>query len=225
MKNLIFIVLITIILFISCGNPEGSYELRGKVLDKNTKVPVPHRQIIVQGLIKSADTLIKVNNGQFITDSTGCFTYDLHKTRNSFLYSFYLVGDSAYAFSSELLGITELDRYGKFLVFYLNKLTDLIITIERKSKTPAQDTLFCSWTSDGIDGKILYPYKIINYAKAPEQGYIWIGGNIKSAIETKTLADKTTIVWWKLYRNGTRKEFTDTIFCQSDITNYVNFKY
>lgn len=225
MKSVIFIFFVAIISFVSCGNPEGNYELRGKVLDADTKTPVPHREVIVHGLIRSGDTLIRVNNGQFITDSSGCFSYKLKKIRNASLYNLYLVGDSDYAFSTELLGMTEIKKYGKFLVFYLNKLSDLVITIERSSKTPALDTLFCSWTSDRIDGKILYPYRIINFATPPELGYIWIGGKINSAIETKTFADKTTIVWWKLYRNGERKEFTDTIFCRRGITNFVNFKY
>jgi hypothetical protein len=225
MKNLVFIISFSYILLAGCGNPEGNYELRGRVLDEKTDAPVPHREVIVQGLVRSADTIIKVYNGQFITDGSGCFTYNLNKIRNTSLYNFYFVGDSSYAFSSQLLGMTELNRYGKFLVFRLSKLSDLVITIERQTKSPLFDTLFFSWTSDGIDGKILYPYKIINYGKAPELGYIWIGGNIKSAIKTKAFAGKITRVWWKLYRNGERKEFTDTIICERGITNYVNFKY
>jgi hypothetical protein len=208
-----------------CSDPEGIIELRGKVLDIDTKVALPGREIIVHAYIKEGDQYSRINAGQFLTDSSGCFTYSLKKVRNSFIYNFCLSGDSAYAFTTKKLGMTELNRDGQFLTFYLNRLTDLTISLERQTKTPGQDTLFLSWESNGINGKILYPYTLENYGIAPYRGYIWIGGNIKSAIKTKTFADKNTIVYWKLYRNGTRKEIIDTIFCIRDLTNYVNFKY
>jgi hypothetical protein len=176
-------------------------------------------------LIKGDNELIPVSSGQFLTDSSGCFVYKLKKVRNSYLYNFYFVGDSSYAFSTKLLGMTELKRDGEFLTFNLNKLTDFTITIDRKSKTPVPDTLFVWWESNGIDGKILYPYKIENSGIAPHTGFEWIGGNIESAIKTKAYADKKTVVYWKLYRNGKRKEITDTIFCIRDLANYVNIDY
>lgn len=176
-------------------------------------------------LLKSDDEYSRVNAGQFESDSAGRFSYTLIRVKGSYLYNFYLVGDSAYSFSDNRLGMTELKKYGEFLTFSLRKLTDLIITLERKSRTPASDTMFVTWESDGTDGKTLYPYKIVNYGVAPESGYIWIGGNIKSVINTKVFADKNAIVSFKLYRNGKRNEIIDTIFCRRDVTNYANFKY
>ncbi len=225
MKIIIFIEIICIILLQGCADPEGILELKGKVLDENTKAATPRREIIIKALIKSNDELITVNAGQFLTDSLGCFSYTLKKVRNSFLYDFCLVGDSAYAFSTIRLGMTELKKYGMFLTFYLDKLTDFTLTIDRKSKTTFPDTLYLSWESNGIDGKTLYPYKIENYGIVQDRAFIWIGGNVKSAVKTKAYADKKAIVCWKLYRNGKRKEITDTIFCKRDVTNYVNFKY
>ena len=225
MKKFNFLTFITIILFMGCTDNEGILELKGKVLDENTKAPIPRREIFVQALIESNDKLIPVNAGQFITDSTGCFEYTLKKVKDSGLYNFCLAGDSAYAFSSNKLGMAELKKYGKFLTFYLNKLTDLTMTINKKSKTPKVDILYVSWVSNGINGKILYPYKIENYGIPPEIGPAWIGGNVSSVIKTKTYADKKTIISWKLYRNQGRKEITDTIFCKRDVTNYVNFEY
>jgi hypothetical protein len=225
MKSFGFMSFITIILLMGCADPEGILELRGKVIDEKTKLIIPKRKIIVHALIKSDNKLIPVTSGQFLTDSSGYFAYNLKKVRNSSFYNFCLVGDSAYAYSTIKLGMTELNRDGKFLTFYLSKLTDLTITIDRKSKTPDPDTLYLSWESDGIDGKILYPYKIENSGIEPVFGFIWIGGNIKSSVKTKAYADKKTLVCWKLYRNGLRKEFTDTIFCLRNVTNYANFIY
>jgi hypothetical protein len=225
MKNICFISFFIITLFTGCSDPEGIIELRGRVLDKDTKVAIPRRSIIVHALIKEKDTFTRLNAGQFLTDSSGRFTFLLKKVSNCSFYNFCISGDSLYSFSTNKLGLTDLDRDGKFLTFYLNRLTDLTINIERKCKSHHPDTLFLSWESNGINGKILYPYTLENYGIAPYRGYIWIGGDIRSAIKTKTYADKKTIVYWKLYRNGTRKEIIDTILCLRDLTNYVNFKY
>jgi hypothetical protein len=225
MKTLNFISFFVIILFTGCSDPEGIMELKGKVLDRDTKTAIPRREIIVHAFVKDENGFTRVYAGQFNTDSSGRFTYSLMKVRNSWLYSFSVSGDSTYAFSTHKFGMTDLKRDGKFLTFYLNRLTDLTITIERQCKLPGLDTLFLSWESNGINGKILYPYTLENYGVEPYRGYIWIGGDIRSAIKTKTFADKKTIIYWKLYRNGTRKEVIDTIFCIRDLTNYVNFKY
>jgi hypothetical protein len=212
-------------LFIGCSDREGILELKGKVLDKDTNVIIPRREIIVQALTKNDDELTTVNVGQFSTDSSGSFSFTFRKVRNCYLYNFSLVGDSAYAYSTIKLGMTELDRYGKFLTFYLDKLTDLTITLDRKSKTPGTDTLYLSWESNGIDGKILYPFRIENYGNPPDPGFNWIGGKVKSVIKTKAYAGKKAIVSWRLYRNGKRKEITDTIFCKRNVNNYAILKY
>lgn len=225
MKAFSFTAFISILLLTGCSDPEGTIEIRGKVVDESTKAVLPQREVIIKALIKSDDNVLTANAGQFESDSSGRFSYTLKRVKGSYLYNFYLVGDSAYAFSNNLLGITELKKYGKFLTFSLKRLTDFTITLERKSRTPASDTMFVTWESDKTDGRTLYPYKIVNYGVAPEQGYIWIGGNIKSAIKTKVFADKNAIVTFKLYRSGKRNEIIDTIFCRRDVSNYANFKY
>jgi hypothetical protein len=225
MKYFILIILFALLLLTGCGDPEGFLKIRGKVLDEKTRVPIPHKAIIVQALIQTENKLNPFYAGQFHTDSAGCFTYSFRKVKNAWLYDFCFVGDSDYAYSTNRLGMTELKRYGEFMTFTLHRLTDFTIRIERKSKAPARDTLFVSWESDRIDGKTLYPYKIENYGDPQDRLFIWIGGNVKSIIHTKAFAEKKTIVSWRLFRNGKRKEFTDTIFCKRDGANYVNFKY
>jgi hypothetical protein len=225
MKYFIFIIFIAAFFGGGCGDPEGILDIKGKVLDEKTKGTIPRRAIIVQALVQNDNKLNPVQAGQFLTDSSGCFAYSLRKVRNAWLYDFCFVGDSDYAYSTSRLGLTELKTYGKFLTFSISRLTDFTIRIERKSKTPVRDTLFLAWESNGTDGKILYPYKIENYGDTQERLFIWIGGNVRSTIHTKAFAEKKTIVSWKLFRNGRRKEFTDTIFCKRDGTNYVNFTY
>jgi hypothetical protein len=225
MRYIGFIIFISGILLSGCINTEGILELKGMILDENTKAAIPDRKIIVQALVYNGVNYKPVYAGEFSTDSTGCFAYSLKKVKNVSLYDFYFVGDSAYAFSNNKLGLMELDRYGKFLSFYLNKLADFTIKIDRRSKTPLRDTLYVSWESNGIDGEILYSYKIENYGITSDLALQWIGGNIKSVIKTKVYADKKTIVSWTLFRNGRPREIIDTIFCKREGNNSLYFKY
>jgi hypothetical protein len=225
MKYVGFFVFVICIPVFGCLNTEGTIEIKGKVLDENTRILIPRRTIIVEGLVGSYNKLIPVHAGQFSTDLSGCFTYTLRKVKDAYFYNFCLVGDSAYAFSINKLDLIEISKDGMFLSFYLRKLTDFAITIERKSKTPVRDTLYVSWVSDEADGKTLYQDQIENYGVPPDIRYRWIGGNVKSVIRTKTYADKKTIVCFELFRNGKKKEISETIFCIRDIPNYVNFKY
>jgi hypothetical protein len=224
-KYIHYIVFFFSITLSGCLNTEGILELKGKILDKNTQETIPNRKIIVHALVEREDGFIPIYTGEFFTDSLGYFTYTLRKVKTVYLYDFGIVGDSAYAFSNNKLGLTELNRDGKFLLFYLRKLADLSIKIERKSKTTFRDTLFVSWESDGINGEILYPYKIVNYGIIPSMALQWIGGDIKSVIKTKVFADKKTIVRWELFRNGRPREIIDTVFCKRNVANSLYFKY
>ena len=225
MKHISFIAFVFMILLSECTDTEGILEIKGKILDEKTKVTIPNRKIIVQALEKDDIKFRSTYAGEFSTDSSGSFAYSLKKVKNVYLYDFCIVGDSAYAFSNNELGLTELNRYGEFLSFYLSKLTDLTIKLDRKNKMPFRDTIYVSWESNGIAGDILYPYKIENYRITSNIGLRWIGGDIKSAIKTKVYADKNTIVRWTLFRNGKVKEITDTIFCKRDGANSVCIKY
>jgi hypothetical protein len=226
MRNPGFIIFLTGMLLtgFSCG--EENMEIAGKVLDKHTKEAIPHRKIIVQAMVKSGNKDIPVYNGEFSTDSSGCFTYAMKKIENVYLYNFCVIGDSAYAYSNTELGLTELKRYGKFLCFNLNKLTDLTITIDRKSRIHVDEVLYVSWESDGKDGRYLYPYKIVNLGSTSSSSDLkWVGGNINSEIKTRVFANKETIVQWEIFRDGKMKVFNDTIFCMRDASNHVLFKY
>jgi hypothetical protein len=215
-----------------CVNTEGTLEIKGKVLDESTKTGIPWKNIIVQGLVNINNKLEPFETGQFSTDSFGCFSYSLRKVKDAHYYNFALVGDSDYVFITRTLGLLELEQNAEYLFFSLNKLVDLTIKLNRKSKTPVCDTLRLIWESNGIYGGSLYPYKINNYGKtnnsfglASEIDLIWIGGKVNSTINTKVFADKKTELTWELYRNGKRKVFIDTITCKRDFANIVFFTY
>jgi hypothetical protein len=232
MKIIIHIAFTLGILLTGCINTEGIIEIKGKVMDEATKAPIPGRDIFVQGLVESNNKLVPTDAGQFSTDSSGCFSYSLRKVKDARNYNFCLAGDSSYAFSFKKLGLMELKQNAKYLSFYLCKLVDLTIIINRKSKKPGSDTLALYYESDGVYGMFLYPYKIINYGKTNNSLGLksdlelrWIGGNINSTIYTKVLADKKTKLLWDLDRNGKRQELIDTITCKRDLTNILYFTY
>jgi len=225
LKYLFFILFIAVLLICSCDDTVGTLELKGKVLDENTRVILPRRKVIIQAMIKDERNQIAVDAGQFTTDSFGCFTYVLQRVKNASLYHFYCVGDSDYASTTQLLGLSDLNRDGRFLNLQLQKLTDFTITIERKSKIPVCDTLYVSWKSNEVDGPYLYPYVIENYGIKQEIAFRWIGGNVKSKIRTRVYADKKTLIYFELARNSKKREFVDTIFCKREMANYANFKY
>jgi hypothetical protein len=225
MKIIIYIAFVMGILFIGCVNTEGILKIKGKVIDEYTKAPIPWRDIIVQGLVVSNNSLVPIYAGYFSTDSSGCFTYSLRKVKDAYYYNFCLVGDSDYSFMTEKIALIPLERNAKYLSFSLSKLADFTILIFRQSNTPVCDTLYLSWKSNGVDGRTLYPYKINNYGLTSTLELRWIGGNVKSTIKTRAFADKRTTVRWVLFRNGKIKEIIDTITCKRDLVNEVYLKY
>jgi hypothetical protein len=225
MKTIIYTAFVLGLFVIRCVNIEENLKIKGIVIDKSTKVPIPLRDIILQGLVKSNNKLVPIDAGQFSTDTSGCFSYSFKKIKDAYSYNFCLVGDSDYSFKTEELSLSYLDRNSKRLSFTLSKLADLTILIFRESKTPLCDTLTLSWKTDGVDGSTLFPVKINNVGLSSTSGLKWIGGNVKSTINTKAFADQWTIVRWVLYRNGRKKEFLDTITCKRDLINTVYLKY
>jgi hypothetical protein len=220
-----FVALVSIFLLSGCMDNAGILELKGRVLDDNTKVAISNRKIIIQALTKSDEKFLSSYAGEFITDSSGSFAYVLKKVKNAYLYEFCVVGDTAYASLNNRLSLTDLNQNGMFLSFDLRKLADFTIKINRTNKTFIRDTLYVSWESNGIDGKTLYPYETGNIWINSKEKLRWIGGNIKSVIKTKVFADKKTIVRWELFREGKYKEIKDTIFCLRDAANIVSLEY
>lgn len=225
MRCIRFIIFFTVLLLSECSYTEGILELKGKVMDENTSVALPNRKVVVQALEKDQANFKSTYVGEFTTDSSGHFAYSLTKVKNIILYDFSVVGDSAYAFSSNKIDLNILNNYGKQLNFKVCRLADFAIKIERISKMPRCDTLFVSWKSDGLKGEIVYPYKIENVGFTSDVPLRFIGGHIKSVIKTKVYADKMTIVNWELFRNGKAEDFIDTIFCKGNDANSLNFKY
>ena len=225
MKGSIFIVAISCIILSGCAETVGNLKLEGQVLDDKTSVSIPDRKIIIQAMVKIDNEFVPVYAGDFYTDNTGHFIYTLRKIRNVCLYNFCVVGDSAYAFSNNIINLTALNRNSKVLKFHMNKLTDLTIKIDRRTINPIRDTLYIAWESNGIDGKTLYPCKIENYQNESTGGLEWIGGKVKSIVKTKVFADKQTIIRWKLFRNEKYNEIADTILCLRNTANSVHFKY
>ncbi|MBK7134382.1 MAG: hypothetical protein IPH69_16645 [Bacteroidales bacterium] len=225
MKNKIYTILVMSILLSGCVKTSGKLEIKGTVTDESTRSPIPGRSVIVQGLVLNNNKLVPVDAGEFSTDSSGSFAYSLNKIKDAYHYNFCLVGDSDYSYTTEELALPYLHRNAKYLAFSLNKLSDLTILIFRKSIAPPVDTLFLSWRTDGIDGRTLYPYKIINNGLNSSSELRWIGGNVKATVKTRAYADKMTIVRWVLFRNGRGKEIIDTITCKRDLVNEVHLIY
>jgi len=226
MRTLIYIVVVAYsFLMIGCTNTEGTLDISGKILDEYTKEGAPNRVVIIQGLIYADSELIPDGNiGRFCTDSCGNFTYKLKKTKNAYWYNFAFVGDTTYAYSTSTVSLDELIRNSKFLSFSLDKFTDFTIKIERRKKTAPYDTLFLSWKTNDYDGKI-YPHSVINYGVVPDLEFRWIGGNVKSLIETKTFANKNTVIHMELFTKNGVQEMADTIYCERDVKNTFSFKY
>jgi hypothetical protein len=225
MKSILFFTLVSVLLLVGCLQTEGLLQIQGKIMDESTKRTIAGRKVIIQALTKIDDEFISSNAGDFITDSTGCFSYKLNRVKNVYWYEFSVVGDTAYACLNKNLSLGELTSEGTFLEFYLDRLTDFKIKINRISKSPALDTLYVSWKSDGIEGKSIFPYEVGNNWLDSKGRLRWIGGDIKSMIKTKVFANKITIVRWELFRDGRYKEFKDTILCIRDIENVESFKY
>jgi hypothetical protein len=220
------------VLLSGCYRTEGTLKIEGKVIDEFTKVQIPGREIIVQGLFESNNELVPIEVGQFSTDSTGRFRYSLKKIKDVRHYNFCIVGDSDYAASTNELNLFQLEENAKYLFFSLNKLAGLTIKIQKISNTPYRDTLYLSWESNKVDFKTLYPYHVDNYGISdnsfgliPYFGLRWIGENINSTVKTRVFAGKMTRIHWELVRNKKRKEITDTIICKRDISHIVYFKY
>ena len=225
MKYIFFTALVSILLLTACLNTEGLLEFKGKVLDESTKSAISGRKVIIKALEDSDNEFISSYAGYFTTDSAGTFSYTLTKVKKAYWYEFSVVGDTSFACLNKRISLGELNSNGKFLSFYLDKLADFTIKINRMSKIPILDTLYVSWVSNGIDGKTMYPYEIGNNWIYSKEGLRWIGGDIKSVIRTKVYADKRTIVRWELFREGKYKEIIDTIFCVRDAANSVYLKY
>jgi hypothetical protein len=228
----IYIILASGLLLSGCLNTEGTLNIKGKVIDEDTKMQIPGRDIIVQGLLENDNKFIPVDAGRLSTDSSGCFTYSLKKVKDARYYNICLVGDSAYASTTNKISLFQLETNAKYLFFSLNKLENLTIKIQKISKSPYRDTLYLTWESNKVDFRALYPYKVENFGITdnlfgviPSLGLRWIGGNINSIVKTKVYSDKMTILSWELVRNKKRMEFKDTIMCKRDVGHYVNFTY
>jgi hypothetical protein len=180
---------------------------------------------MIQALEQCDDETTAIYAGDFITDSSGCFAYKLKKVKNTSLYNFCIEGDPSYDEKNQLLGLSDLNSYGKFLSLEVKRIVDFTMKINRNGKTAFRDTLTVSWKTNGVNGEKLYPFKINNYQINSGYGLIWIGGDVKSEIKTKVYADKNTIVHWELYRNGRHKDIIDTVFCGRNTANSVYLRY
>jgi hypothetical protein len=212
-------------LLTGCNFTTGSMELKGKVIDESTKAPIPNLLVKIEALNQANSNNAKIYAGEFTTDSAGCFTYTLKKVKNVVLYNFHIEGYPEYDRSDKILGLADLDTYGKYLSLEAKRIVDFTMKINRVSKTPLLDTLIVSWRTNGVDGETLYPFVIRNYRINSEKGLIWIGGDVKSEIKTKVYADKNTVVHWQLYRNSRHRDIIDTIFCNRTSANSVTLTY
>ena len=224
-KKILLLAFIYAVFLCGCNNTVGRLEIKGKVVDDSTRVPVPGITIMIQALDESSEITKKVFVCDLVTDSAGCFARTLKKVKNASIYTFSIDGNPDYQPAVKLLGLSDLHSYGKFLSLEVTRITDLTIKINRESRSSLRDTLIVSWETNGTDGKDFYPYKIVNYRINSQTGLIWIGGEVKSEIRTKVYADKNTVVHWELFRNGTHKDIFDTIFCKRAVANSIGLVY
>jgi len=229
--NYKYIIFITVI-FTGCLSTEGDLDIAGKITDESTSAEIPCRNIIIQGVKKRNDSILLTEAGQITTDSSGKFKFKLHKIKDARSYKFIIVGDSDYALKTNELTLFDLENNPEFISFPMNRLTDLTIIINRKTKIPASDTLSLAWDSNDVFFWSLYPYRIYNYDKANNftvasngSELRWSGGYINSIVRTKVFAEKKTKIYWDLNRNGKRTEYIDTISCKRDVVNRVYFSY
>jgi hypothetical protein len=232
MKSIIYITFGIGLLLLRCYKTEGTLKIEGKVFDEFTKVQIPCREIIIQGLLESNNELVPIDAGHFSTDSAGYFIYSLKKVKDARYYNFCIVGDSNYAAITNKISLFQLEENAKYLFFPLSKLVELTIKIQKISKTTYRDTLYLSWESNKIDFRTLCPYQIDNYGITdntfgliPSFGLRWIGGSINSTVKTRVFADKMTLIHWELVRNKKRKEITDTIICKRYLAHTIYFTY
>ena len=53
MKSISLIAFLSFVLLTGCIDTDGVLELRGKVLDANTKAPISNRKVVIQALVNS----------------------------------------------------------------------------------------------------------------------------------------------------------------------------
>ena len=232
-RSIIFIVASVFGFLISgCLRTEGTLTLKGKITDQLTNEQIPNRRVIIHARVSRMDKFVPVYAGQFITDSAGCFNSTISRISGAYDYDFSLVGDTDYLFTTERLSLFGLVKNGEFLSFKMRRLTELKIKINRDNDAPDTDTLYLYWESDGNNGRGLASYKVVNYGNS--DNYLgssnypdlrWIGGKVKSQVNTRVFADKWTIIYFELIRNGKRQVITDTITCRRKAENEVYFKY
>ncbi|HEX2969695.1 MAG TPA: hypothetical protein VHO46_11400 [Bacteroidales bacterium] len=231
--GLIITLITTICIFsTSCDNTGGQLEITGKVTDRVTGEKIPLKHVIVQAVEYIDKKRVFVETGHFSADSSGAFSFIMKKLKNVYRYNFCFVGDTNYAYETREMSLIELTSNSKYLNFQLDRLTNLTIVINRKSTSPAYDTLSLFWESNGISGWKLYTYRIDNYGESGTEVKLntgrelrWIGGNVNSSVYTKVYAGKRTRLRWDLDRNGRRQDYTDTITCKRDMPNFVYFTY
>lgn len=226
MKCLTFVVCFWGLGLSGCYYTEGSLKLKGKVLDNFTNAAVSNRTILVLADGKNNQELDSSQViGKFSADSLGCFSYTLSKIKGVSLYNFYVVGDTSFASSNNLLGLYELNRDAEFLSFKVRALTDLKIKLTRITKSPVSDALYVSWKSGRTDGKMLYPGYVVNNGIVRTKRLEWVGNKTDAVIHTKVYAEENTIMRFMLFRDGRYKEFVDTVFCFRDVNNSILFRY
>lgn len=217
---------LTCLLPLACSCTDDTLELKGQIVDNHTKAGIPFREVIVQALENKNNVFVPVYIGEFATDSLGIFTWSLKRDRAIYLYNFSCIGDSAYSYKNIRLGLTELIRHGRFLVFELDRLTELTISLESTTRRSTNESVFLTWISDGKEGSFLYPYKVTNHGSAEShQGLHWTGGDVRSEIRTRVFADKTAIVRCEIFRYGKMRTVADTLLCRRDVANRVSFTY
>lgn len=225
----IIVLLATGLVFYSCQNDdplfEGTLTIYGTVADDYTGKGIPNVKLTFTGV--SGDVGIfggSVELGSFKTNSSGQFWGELRKLRDVERYDIMLIEESQYYSTVLPFSVVEMETQSDNLNLEMSRYTDLEIRLEKIADPNIPDTLYLSWGV--IQNSVYGPFDpIIFDGTQPDIGHRWIGGEVRTTIRTRTLANKHTEIIVDLYRNGTRTLTFDTLYCERNVLNTFDIFY
>lgn len=223
-----FLINILALIICSCSDDglfDGSVSIKGKLYDEYTNIGVPDILVTVDAISSNGLFGTRAEVGSFVTNSLGEFSTEIKTLPDASRYEFFIQGDTTHYSSTIDIDTEDFEYSASNLNFAIHLLTDLTINLEKITQTEINDTLYLSWGVINIVYGPFFDCDVINYENIPDNGFRWVGGNVKSTIRTKTIANKEIEIILNLYRNGIQEYIKDTFYCERNIQNVINFKY
>jgi hypothetical protein len=225
----LFIILFSILSIFGCEDDnhlyDGTLNIKGKISDDYTGEGIQNTELSIQGVSSSEGVFgLRLDLGKFKTNSEGYFSGEIKKMKNVERYDFILLADANYYSVIKEMSVSDVEGNLLNLDLTLSRLTELVINIEKTSPASIIDTLYISWGV--INNQVYGPFQPLNFTGTqPDLGMRWIGGEVKSSIKTKTLANKTTEIITEIFRSGQYTLSYDTLYCERDVVNTYNINY